>query len=99
MRSLDALSWPLRRWLADRLVGQHAYSRHVASPQWRVNWPAVMRNYGSAEQRHVLQSLTLIDCPPKLYDQDRESQLAEYERIRIDAMRSEQPRRWRRKAS
>jgi hypothetical protein len=29
MRSLDALSWPARRWLVDRLVGQHAYSRHV----------------------------------------------------------------------
>lgn len=30
MRSLlDSLSWPARCWLADRLVGHHAYSRNV----------------------------------------------------------------------
>lgn len=26
---LDRFSWPARRWLADRLVGHHAYSRNV----------------------------------------------------------------------
>lgn len=30
MRSLlDRWSWPARRFLADRLVGEHAYSRNV----------------------------------------------------------------------
>jgi hypothetical protein len=33
MRSLDTLTWPARRWLCDRLVGQHAYSRNVAQPR------------------------------------------------------------------
>lgn len=27
---LDRVSWPVRRYLCDRLVGDHAYSRNVA---------------------------------------------------------------------
>lgn len=25
--------WPARRWLADRIIGDHAYSRNVARPE------------------------------------------------------------------
>lgn len=32
---LDRWSWPARRFLADRLVGEHAYSRNVAP--WSFN--------------------------------------------------------------
>jgi hypothetical protein len=27
--SFDAFLWPARRWLADRLVGDHAYSKNT----------------------------------------------------------------------
>lgn len=29
---VDRWSWPARRMLADRLVGEHAYSRNVVGP-------------------------------------------------------------------
>lgn len=32
MASWESKSWPLRRWLADRLIGKHAYSRNVVDP-------------------------------------------------------------------
>lgn len=31
---LDRVSWPARRWLADRLIGNHAYSRNTANAFW-----------------------------------------------------------------
>jgi hypothetical protein len=30
MASWESRFWPVRRWLADRLVGDHAYSKNVA---------------------------------------------------------------------
>jgi hypothetical protein len=41
--------WPARRWLADRLVGDHAYSKNVAT--WGVN--DIIRNDATGELFHV----------------------------------------------
>lgn len=32
MASWESKSWPVRRWLADRLVGDHAYSKNTINP-------------------------------------------------------------------
>jgi hypothetical protein len=54
MASWNDRSWPLRRWLCDRLIGDNAYSRNVATPP----------NVGGAWPRWSTQP------PFKPYDQE-----------------------------
>jgi hypothetical protein len=52
MASWNDRSWPLRRWLCDRLIGDNAYSRNVASvpPTWSWSY-GPSTNYGSTGNR------------------------------------------------
>jgi hypothetical protein len=65
--ALDRCSWPARRWLADRLVGQHAYSRNAAVPL-RPGWRVIPdRSYSSGSGG----TITFSGCTVGPFDQER----------------------------
>lgn len=68
MRSLDALSWPARRWLADRLVGQHAYSRNVATLEAVTSSSPTLLNPDGKPMTYVLD---FYGQRQRIFDQER----------------------------
>jgi hypothetical protein len=62
MRSLDTFTWPARRWLCDRLVGQHAYSRNVAAgPPSGMRWHTEYWNANNATYQHDRLPFVVFD--------------------------------------
>jgi hypothetical protein len=67
MASWNDRSWPLRRWLCDRLVGDNAYTKNTA-PLWGIG--DVVRNEQTGETYRVQTSSTGTPIRFKPFDQE-----------------------------
>jgi hypothetical protein len=65
--ALDRWSWPLRRWVCDRLVGDNAYTKNTA-PLWGIG--DVVRNEQTGETYRVQTSSTGNPIRFKPFDQE-----------------------------
>jgi hypothetical protein len=65
--ALDRWSWPARRWVCDRLVGDNAYTKNTA-PLWGIG--DVVRNEQTGETYRVQTSSTGNPIRFKPFDQE-----------------------------